>query len=461
VTTPTHATRPINARAVFGTVLVAVFVSNLDLFVVNLAMPEIGRDFHGTSIGTLSWLLNAYAIVFAALLVVSGRLADRSGHRRGFMIGIAAFTAGSLLCAIAPNVAFLIAARVVQAAGAAALLPTSLALLLATTPPDRRAGVVRAWSASGGVAAALGPVIGGLLVELDWRWIFVINVPVGVAALLVSPRVLPEVRREEPGNLPDLLGAALLTVAVGTLALGLVRADDWGWGSPQVIGSFAVTLVLGAWFLIRSARHPAPVVELPLLRTPSFGPATIAALLFTVAFSAMVLSAALWVQNGWGYSALRAGLALAPGPLMVPLLAVAAGPLVRRFGAGPLAAAGNVALGAGVSYWILRVGETPNYAADFLPGLLVAGIGVGLALPTLVAAATSALPPDRLATGSGVLNTGRQVGAVVGVAVLVSVIGSPHTRAEAVDAFQAGWTSTIVVCLIAAVGALLIRRSEQ
>ena len=244
--------------------------------------------------------------------MVSGRLADRSGHRRGFIAGLAVFTVGSLLCAVAPTVAFLIAARVVQAAGAAALLPTSLALLLAITPPDRRAGAVRAWSAAGAVAAAFGPVVGGLLVEVDWRWIFVINIPVGVAALLVSPRVLPEVRGEKTGARPDLLGAVLLTAAVGALALGLVRSDDWGWGSPQVIGSFAGTLVLGAWFLSRSARHPSPVVELSLLRTPPFGPATIAALLFTAAFSAMVLSAALWAQNGWGYSALRTGLALAP-----------------------------------------------------------------------------------------------------------------------------------------------------
>ncbi|GLY97290.1 DHA2 family efflux MFS transporter permease subunit [Actinoplanes sp. NBRC 103695] len=461
MTIKTEATRAVNTSAVFGTVLVAVFVSNLDLFVVNVAMPEIARDFGGTSLVTLSWLLNAYAIAFAALLVVFGRLADRSGHRRGFIAGIVVFTVGSLLCAVAPSVAFLIAARVVQAAGAAALLPTSLALLLAVTPLERRAGAVRAWSASGGVAAALGPVVGGLLVELDWRWIFVINVPVGVAALLMSRRVLPEIRGEKTGVRPDLLGAALLTVAVGTLALGLVRSNDWGWTSPQVVGSFAVTLVLGTWFLIRSARHPSPVVELPLLRTPQFGPATIAMLLFSVAFSAMVLSVALWAQNGWGYSALRAGLALAPGPLMVPLLAIAAGPLVRRFGAGPIAAVGNVALAGGLALWILNVGQTPRYAADLLPGLILVGIGVGLALPTLMAVGSSALPPDRLATGSGILNTGRQVGAVVGVALLVSVIGSPHTRAETVDAFQSGWTATIVVCLLGAVTALFIRRPQQ
>ncbi|GIJ48222.1 MFS transporter [Virgisporangium aliadipatigenens] len=450
-------TRTSDPRAVFGTVLVAVFVSNLDLFVVNVALPDIGRDFDGASLDALSWVLNAYAIVFAALLVVCGRLADRSGHRRGFMLGLTVFTVGSLLCAAAPGVAFLVAARVIQALGAAALLPTSLALLLAATPVARRTAVVRAWSAVGGIAAALGPVVGGLLVEVNWRWVFVINVPVGVLALLVSPRVLPDVRSTEPGRAPDLPGAVLLTVAVGVLSLALVRADDWGWTSWRVIGSVIATLVLVRWFLARSARHPAPVVELPLLRIPTFGAAVVAALLFTVAFAALLLASALWVQDVWGYSALRTGLALAPGPLMVPAVAVGAGPLIRRIGAGPVTAVGIALLGAGVLSLALRLEATPDYAADFLPGLIVVGFGVGLALPTVVAVATAALPEERLATGSGIVTMGRQLGAVLGVAVLVSVLGSPRTPAAALDAFGRGWMFIAGTCVLGAAAALLIR----
>jgi EmrB/QacA subfamily drug resistance transporter len=448
----------VNSRLVFITVIVAVFVSNLDLFVVNVAMPDIGRDYHGASLSSLSWVLNAYAIVFAALLVVLGRIADRSGLKRGFILGLAVFTGGSILCALAPGIGWLITARVIQAAGAAVLIPTSLALLLATTQPARRSGVVRAWSATGGVAAALGPVIGGLLTQIDWRWVFIINVPVGIAALIASFRVLPEIRGEKSEPLPDILGAALLTAAIGALALGLVQADVWGWTSVGVLGCFAGALVLGGWFIARSRAHPSPIVELPLLRLPSFGRPTIATLLFTVAFLAMIFSAALWAQNVWGYSALKTGLAMAPGPLMVPVLAISAGPVVKRIGAGPVAALGNLLLGAGVLWWVLAVDASPNYAVGFLPGLIVGGIGVGLALPTLIAAATTSLPPQRLATASGIINMARQVGAVLGVAMLVSILGSPATPAAAVDAFHNGWIAIVVVCAVAAVAAIAIRR---
>nr|WP_221382670.1 MFS transporter [Actinoplanes polyasparticus] len=452
-------TTEINSRAVFGTVLVAVFLSNLDLFVVNVALPQIGSDFGGASLGALSWVLNAYAIVFAALLVICGRLADRSGHKRGFLIGIAVFTVGSVLCAVAPGVTLLVVARVVQASGAALLLPTSLALLMAATAPERRAGAVRAWSAAGGVAAALGPVVGGLLVELDWRWIFLVNVPVGVVAIVVGRRVLPESREAEPGPLPDILGAVLLTLAVGTLALSLVQADDWGWGSPQVIGGFVVAAALAVWLLIRSARHASPIIELRLVGAPAFGLATIATLLYSVVFAAILLSGILWAQDVWGYSALRTGLAVAPGPMMVPALAIGAAPLARRLGPGVVAAAGNFLLGGGVAFWLFRLDGTPDYAADYLPGLIMIGIGVGLALPTLFVAATGSLPADRLGTGSGIVTTGRQVGAVIGVALLVGVLGTPATPAAALEAFRDGWTAIVIVAIIAAVTSLFIPRT--
>jgi EmrB/QacA subfamily drug resistance transporter len=456
-TAPVSSAHP---KWIFVTVIVAVFVSNLDLFVVNVAMPDIARDYAGTSLSSLSWVLNAYAIVFAALLVVLGRLFDRNGLKRGFIIGLAVFTLGSVVCAIAPGLGWLIAARVVQAIGAAVLIPTSLALLVATTAPHRRSGVVRAWSAMGGVAAALGPVIGGLLTEIDWRWVFIINVPIGIVALIASFRVLPEIRGDRSEPLPDILGAALLTVAIGALALGLVQADEWGWLSGGVLGSFATTLVLMVLFVRRSRSHPSPVIELPLLKVPSFSLPTIATLLFTVAFLAMIFSAALWAQNVWGYSALKTGLAMAPGPLMVPILAIAAGPLVKRIGAGPVAALGNLFLGVGVLWWRLTAEAEPDYLGSFLPGLIIGGIGVGLALPTLIAAATTALPHQRLATASGVLNMARQIGAVLGVAMLVSILGTPGSPAAAVDAFHDGWVAIVLVCVLATVAALTIRKDN-
>jgi len=449
--------KPVNTKAVLTTVFVAVVVSNLDLFVVNVALPRVGSDFHGASLGALSWVLNAYAIVFAALLVPAGRIADRRGQRPGFLAGLALFTVGSALCATSTGVGYLIAARVLQATGAAILLPTSLALMLAATAPARRGAMVRAWSAVGGVSAALGPVLGGVLVQASWRWVFLINVPIGIVTLAWGAKVLPAVRRDTSGPSPDLLGAALLGLATGALSLALSKADTWGWTGPRTTGSLAATVVLLAAFALRSRRHPAPVIEASILRTARFSAATLATLLFAVSFAGMILSAALWCQNVWGYSALRTGLALAPGPLMVPPLAVVSGALARRLGAGPVSAAGNLLFGGGVLWWSLAAGQARDYTGALLPGFLVGGVGVGLLLPTLTAVGATALPAHRFATGAGILTMARQVGAVLGVAVLVAVLGTPHSVHAAVTAFRHGWQALAAVSILAAGASLLVR----
>ncbi|MFE9837946.1 DHA2 family efflux MFS transporter permease subunit [Streptomyces sp. NPDC005551] len=443
-----------SGRATTWIVSAGVFVVNLDLFIVNVAVPALSSSFDGASLASLSWVLNAYAIVFAALLVVAGRLADRYGHRRGFLIGLAVFTAASALCAVAPGAGWLIAARALQAVGAATLMPTSLALLLVNTPAERRSRAIRGWAAIGGIAAGLGPVAGGLLVEADWRWVFLVNVPVGVAGLIAGARLLPDARPDREGPLPDLAGAALLTLGIGALALGLVKAGAWGWSSPGVLGALATAAVLGVAFWLRSARHASPVVELSLLRIPAFTVATVAALFFTVAFAAMLLTSVLWCQQVWGYSAIRTGLAIAPGPLVVPVLALTLGPVVQRFGAGRTAALGCLLFAAGLVWWALALGTDPQYATAFLPGMLINGIGVGFALPTLVGAAAAALPPQRFATGSAVTTMARQTGSVLGVAVIVTLLGEPRTTHAALIGFRHGWTAAAVAAGIAAVVAL-------
>ncbi|MFE6664371.1 MFS transporter [Streptomyces sp. NPDC057697] len=455
---PIAASSPPTSRATVWIISAGVFVVNLDLFIVNVAVPALGDAFDGSSLASLSWVLNAYAIVFAALLVVAGRLADRYGHRRGFLLGLAVFTVASALCALAPGVGWLVAARALQAAGAAALMPTSLALLLVNTPAERRPRAIRSWAAIGGIAAGLGPVVGGVLVEADWRWVFLVNVPVGVIGLLAGARRLPDARPHREGPFPDLVGAVLLTLAIGALALALVKADAWGWSSPRVLVALVATAVLAAGFWVRSARHPAPVVELPLLRTPVFATATLAALLFTVAFAAMLLTAVLWCQQVWGYSAIRTGLAVAPGPLVVPVLAVLSGPVVRRLGAGRTAAAGCLLFAAGLAWWAVALDTAPGYASGFLPGMLVTGLGVGLALPTLVGAAAAALPPTRFATGSAVTTMARQTGSVLGVALMVTLLGAPDGPGEALDAFRHGWWAAAVTAVLAAIGALALHR---
>ncbi|MFJ2090803.1 MFS transporter [Streptomyces sp. NPDC087901] len=449
---------PTTSRATVWIISAGVFVVNLDLFIVNVAVPALGDAFDGSSLASLSWVLNAYAIVFAALLVVAGRLADRYGHRRGFLLGLGLFTVASALCALAPGVGWLVAARALQAVGAAALMPTSLALLLVNTPPDRRPRAIRSWAAIGGIAAGLGPVVGGALVEADWRWVFLVNVPVGVIGLIAGVRLLPDVRPHREGPFPDLAGAALLTLAIGALALGLVKADAWGWGSARVLASLAAAVLLTGAFWLRSARHPAPVVEPSLLRAPSFVAATLAALLFTVAFASMLLTSVLWCQQVWGYSAIRTGLAIAPGPLVVPLLAVSSGPVVRRLGAGRTAALGCLLFAAGLAWWAVALDPAPHYAVGLLPGMMITGLGVGLALPTLVGAAAAALPPTRFATGSAVTTMARQTGSVLGVALMVTLLGAPSTPALALEAFRRGWWVAAATAVLAAATALALHR---
>ncbi|GHJ41522.1 MFS transporter [Streptomyces sp. TS71-3] len=449
---------PIRKIAVMATIFVAVFVSNVDLFVVNVALPDIGHDLRGVSLGSLSWVLNAYAIVFAALLVPAGRLADRYGQRTGFLWGLALFITGSAICAAAGGVGWLVAARCLQAVGAAALLPTSLALMLAVTEPQRRAGMVRAWSSVAGVAAALGPVLGGLLVQASWRWVFLINLPVGVAALVCGVRLLPRVPADRSGSGPDLLGAGLLTLSVGALSLALVKGDDWGWSDGRTTGGFAAAAVLLAAFVLRSRRHPSPVIEAAILRSTPFTPAAVSILLFTLAFAGETLSCVLWCQDVWGYSALRTGLALAPGPLMVPGVAAVSGLLTRRIGPGPVSAAGNLLFAAGIGWWPLAAGLAPHYATAMLPGFLIGGVGAGLLLPTLAAAGAAALPPHRFATGAGVMTMARQVGSVLGVAVLIGVLGTPGTPHEVLAAYRRGWFVLAAIALLAAGAALAVRR---
>ncbi|MFE2960010.1 MFS transporter [Nocardia tengchongensis] len=448
--------RAVDSRVVLGIVAVAVLLSSLDLFIVNVALPRIAEDFSGARISGLSWVLNAYAIVYAALLVPAGRLGDRNGHKTTFLTGLGVFVLGSALCAVAPNAGALVAFRVVQAAGAALLTPSSLGLLLAATPAERRATAVRLWVAFGGLGAALGPVLGGLLVELHWRWVFLVNVPLGIIALVVGLRLLPR-PAGTGGPLPDGVGALSLIASVGSLILAVVKGQDWGWGSAGVLGAIAATLVFAAVFVISSRRHHSPVVDPGLLRVPNFTVVLANSLLFNFAFAGMLLSAVLWMQNDWGWSALKTGLGIAPGPMVVPVVAIAAGPFIARVGVGRVLALGGLAFAAGTVWWAQAVALHANYASGLLAGMLLTGLGVGLTLPTGTAAGTSGLPPQQFATGSAVLTMARQLGMAVGVAVLVAVLGSPLGGPATLDSFRHGWYVIAAASVAAGVLGLVVR----
>jgi EmrB/QacA subfamily drug resistance transporter len=438
-------------------VCAGVVMASLDLFIVNVALPQIARDLHEPSLGTLSWVLNGYAIIYASLLVLAGRLADQHNRKTGFLVGVAIFTAGSAACGAAASVPMLIAFRLVQAAGAALLTPTSLGLVLASYPAERRGGAVRAWTAAGGMAAALGPAIGGLLVAASWRWVFFVNIPVGLAALVVGWRQLPDVPGH-PGQRPDELSAVLVTAGVGGLTLGLVRGGAWGWSSAATIGVLAGAVVVLGLFVLHCLRHRNPLIEPSLFRVRSFSGASVATLLFSVSFGAMLLSIVLWTQDAWGWSALRTGLAIAPGPLMVPIFTfLVTGRLLARYGPAVVIGLGASAFSLGVIWWALVVQVHPDYLA-VLPGMLVTGMGVGLTLPSLMSTAASSLPPPAFATGSGVVNMLRQVGFAVGVAMLVAVLGNPHGAGAELTAYRHGWYATAAAGIAAAAAAVWLRR---
>jgi EmrB/QacA subfamily drug resistance transporter len=444
-------TRP--ATAVVGVLSLAVFMSSLDLFIVNLAFPYIGRQYPGTSLSSLSWVLNAYTIVFAAVLVPAGRWADRIGRRRVFVAGLAAFSVGSALCGLAPGVAALIAARVIQAAGAGLMVPASLSLLLAAVPAPARSRALGTWSALGALGAALGPVIGGSLVQISWRWVFWINLPVGLAALVLALRVVPESKDDRVQGRPDLIGAALLAAAVGLVALALVKAPSWGWGSAGFIGTLLASAACGTGMVVRSRRHHSPVIELELLRSRSFSGAFAASILYYAGFGAFVLSTVEFLTGVWHYSAVVAGLAIAPGPLMVLPFARVAAPRMAAWLGGPgRVAVIGCAVNAGAQLlWLTQIQAQPAYLTHLLPAQLLGGAGVGLTIPSLLGVGSASLTPARFGIGSGILNMGRQVGTVLGVAGLIAIL-SHVSAADPIPAYRNGLV--LIIAFFAAAGAV-------
>jgi EmrB/QacA subfamily drug resistance transporter len=427
------------------------FLAFLDATIVNVAFPSIRESFPGTSIGDLSWVLNAYNVVFAAFLIVCGRLADLLGRRRGFLAGIALFTAASALCGAAPSVELLVAARVLQALGAAMLVPASLALVVEAFPDERRSHAIGLWGATAAVAAGLGPPVGGALVELGgWRWAFLVNIPFGAAAVLAARRELVESRAPGRRRLPDLAGAALLAGTLAVVTLGIVKGNDWGWSSPALLSSSGVAATLAALFVVSSRRHRSPLLDPALLRIPSFAAANLATVLAGLGFFAYLLTNILWLQYVWDYSVLRAGLALVPGALVAAVVAARLGPLAERHGYRLVVVPGALLWAAAYVWYHQRVGVTPAFLREWLPGQVLSGIGVGATLPVLGSAALAAVPGGRFATASAVVSSARQLGGVLGIAVLVVIIGSP-TPATAVDSFRDGWVLSIVAFLAVAV----------
>jgi len=442
-------------------VAVGVFMAGLDVFIVNIAFPQIHRDYPGTSLPSLSWILNSYTIIFAAFLIAAGRWSDNFGRKRSFLLGTGLFTISSAACAAAPSIGFLVGARAFQGLGAALLMPASLGLLLPEFPPERRHVAIGAWAAIGGIAAAAGPPLGGLLVQASWRWVFLVNVPFGLASLVVGFRVLREIRHPQTSR-PDLLGAGLVTVGVATLVAAIVKGPDWGWSSASTIGAFALAGLMILAVALRILRHPSPIVEPALLRVRAFSLATAVSMIFFAGFAAMLLACVLFLTGIWHQSVLSAGLEIFPGPAMAAAWAIPGARLGNRFGPTRVGAIGSLLFSLGGVWWISYLGGAHHYASDFLPGMMIGGVGVGFVIPSLTGAVAATLPPERIATGIAVQITGRQIGTALGAATLIAVLGTPSSAQD----FSGAWelilaTSVISALLLALTGARAASRTAQ
>jgi EmrB/QacA subfamily drug resistance transporter len=437
----------------------AAFLALLDTTVVNLAVADVRSDFAGASVGAATWLITIYAVVFAALLAPAGRVADVVGRRALLLAGVAAFTAFSLACALAPSLGFLLVSRALQGAAAAMMIPASLAVVLMDAPPERRAAAIGLWSAAGALAAAAGPALGGVLVDtVGWRALFLINVPVGlaiVAGTRLIPRSAPSRRR-----LPDAAGTLLLGAGIAAAALGISQGPEWGWGDERTVGALAGAVLAVTAALRRSTRHPVPAIETELWRSRPFAAANLASLLYGAALFPWMLVGVLFLIGVWGYSPLEAGLAMTPGALSDAVVALRAGPVVARRGPWTVIAGGALVLASAGLVFSLAATEEPHFLALWLPLALPIGVGTGAITTGVSTAAALSAPPERFAAAVGLNQTGRQIGGALGVAVLAALL------ADVAPADGAGpYIHVYVFCTIAtlavALTALWLVRKEQ
>jgi EmrB/QacA subfamily drug resistance transporter len=455
------ATKPTIPWAVLGVSSLAAFMVFLDTQVLFVAFADIRRSFPDVSFATMSWTLSAYTIALAAALVPAGRLADRFGRRRVFEIGLVAFTLASALCAAANSPALLVAFRVVQALGAAALVPASLAVVLSVFPAEKVPAAVAIWGAIAALAAAVGPTIGGLLVDgWGWRAVFLVNLPVGIVAFLLARRLMPESQEAKHARFPDPIGILLLAGALSLLALGIVQSNQWHWGSVRTISALVGGVVVLGAFVVRTLDHPHPALDLSLFGARSFRWANIATAAFTIGFTAMFFAQVLFLTQVWGYGIVKTGVAMMPGPIVVMVLAPYFGQLAGRVGQRTLLVPGGLIYAASGVWFISVVTTDPHWTREMLPGALLAGLGVSLVIPHLTSAAVQGLPADQFGAGSAVNQATRQLGATFGVALTVALLGN-LTPATVLDKFHSVWWMLTICGVLTSAAALALPKVQR
>lgn len=436
---------------------VAAYISTLDMSIVNVAFAEIARTFPGSSRGTISWVVTAYSILFGSLLVVSGRMADRVGRKLLFQVGSLTFLVGSLVCAVSPGLGMLIAGRAVQGVGGALLMPASLGLLLAAFPAERRSQVV-AWNgAVGALGVASGPTLGAFCVSaFGWRSAFWINVPICLVVTVMAWRSVPDAPRQT-GPRPDVGAAAFITLAVGALVWAISRAEVLGWGDASVLALLAVAVVLGGVVVRRSVRHAVPLLPPALFRQRTFTAANLATFVFGAGFAAMILNNVLFLRTVWRFGVVKAGLFSVLSPVVVAVFSVVAARVMKRVGFRPLLLGAPLAFGVVALAQSVLLPEGPAPWTRWLPLMVALGISIGFTFPVLSAAAVHTLSPAHFALGGAINNTFRQVGAAVGVALVVTVQGT----ADGITGFRRGWLLVLVCGVVAAAASLAQPRAER
>jgi EmrB/QacA subfamily drug resistance transporter len=445
---------------VLAATCLGAFLGALDFTLVNVAFPDLRASFPGSDLTRLSWVFNGYTIAFAGVLLPAGGLADRFGRRRVYLAGLGTFVAASGLCAAAPSAEALIALRLVQGAGAGILTPLALALVLPQFPAGRRGTAIGLWSASQSAALAVAPSLSGVVVgALGWRAVFLLHLPIGLLALAATWLAVPADPPATGSRLPDLAGVALLVGAIALPTLAIVQSGEWGAASWPTVAAVAGGVGLGVWFVRRSARHPAPVVDLGLLSVRTTRLANVAMFLLGLVMFALQLANVLFLTGVWALSAVSAGLLLTPGPLAHVLAAPLGGRLCNRLGNRAVAVPGALLLAAGTLFLAARTGQRPDYLTAFLPGLLAGSAGVALVVTALSAAAVAEVPADRLATGTAISVNTRAIGAAVGLSSLALVLSQAPAGAAA--PYHRVWAVMAAVALGVAAVALTLGPARQ
>ena len=436
------------SRVVFWATALGAMMTSLDLSIGNVALPSIARSFPDASASSLSWVLNAYTVVYGAMLITAGRLADLRGVRRIYAAGVAVFTASSLAITAAPTIGVLIAARAVQGLGASLITPASLAILIAAAHQSREVAVAK-WSTLHAVAVILGPTLGGTLVAAGtWRAAFAINVPIGIAVLVLVHRLVPESTVESHRQV-DVLGAALICVAAAAGVGSLAELPRHGLGAPVVLTLIAVCLAAVAALTVHLRRHPDPVLDRDLLRSRWIQVTTLGTLAYSAGFFGLFTCSIVELIHVWRYSDRAAGLSFTLGPAVVFFTARRFGRLATRTGTGPIIAVGGLLLALGAWWALTFIGPTPQFFTGWLPGHLIVGLGVATAFTCLGAAAVIGVPQARLSSATGLNQTARQLGGAIGVALVIGLIGNPLSDTAA--GYRNAWIAVIVAMLLSAV----------